>query len=65
MGAEPSRSASDWRWGLWASLCLFAAVPLSDGVIACGAGVLVLFGGLLLFYVVADVDEESPQRRTR
>ncbi len=58
-------ATGNWRWGLALALALFTAVPVCDGAIACGAGVLVLFVGLLLFYVVADVDEEVPQRRRR
>lgn len=54
LGASSPRA---WRLGLSLALALFAAVPAFDGGIACGAGLVALFAGLLVLQVVA-----APQR---
>lgn len=59
--AGPDHSGADpadphWRRWLALSMGLFALVPLLDGHVATGGGLLALFSGLLVLRLVVDAE---------
>ena len=53
-GADPADP--HWRRSLALSMGLFALVPLLDGHVATGGGLLALFSGLLVLRLVVDAE---------
>ena len=51
-----ARRSEEWRRWLALSMSLFAAVPLLDGHVATGGGLLALFAGLLVLALVVDAE---------
>lgn len=58
-----TRADNDWKRWLVLAMSLFAAIPLMENRVACGAGMLALFGGLLVLCLVVEGDDPGHSAR--